>query len=285
MKYAASALLAFGISMLILGCGATSIAPSGSATTISAPGSAGTGQGGGSGASQTGTVISKIQTPIGNWRSWGQAPPSYTDCAAPCSQSTWSQTYGIQSPAKSGNATEFSLNPNIPYADVLFGAGLIGQNSPQMPDSSHTLLPTLHNFTYDADFYVENSAITQALEFDVEMHMNSVGMTWGTMCNHLQDGKWDIWDNVNKHWVSAGVPCEYKNGWNHITIQLQRGSGNTLLYQSIALNGTVYTLNKTYPPGTAPSNWYGLDLNYQMDSNSAGAPLTTYVDNLTLTYW
>ena len=221
----------------------------------------------------------------GNWRSWGQAPPDFTDCAAPCSESVWSQTFGITSPALSGNATLFSLVPNMPYADVLFSAGLIGQNSPQIPDYSESILPTLHNFVYDADFYVTDASVTQALEFDVVLNMSGIGMNWGTMCNFRGDGNWDIWDNVNGKWVSAGVPCKFVNGWNHVTITVQRESDNTLLYQSIGLDGAVYTLNKTYPPGTAPSTWYGLNLNYQMDSSFSGAPVTTYVDNLTMTYW
>ena len=193
--------------------------------------------------------------------------------------------YGVTSPSKSGNATQFSLGGTTPYADALFSAQLLGQNSPQTPDKNHTLLPSIHNFIYDTEFYVTDASITQVLEFDISMYMNGVSMIFGHQCNYLGDGDWDIWDNVHAKWVSAGVPCEFVNGWNHLTIQVQRESDNTLLYQSITLNGVTYPLNISYAPSTAPSNWWGVTANYQMDGNHDQAPNTTYLDDFTVTYW
>ena len=193
--------------------------------------------------------------------------------------------HDIAFPSLSGNSTQFNLGGTTSYGDALFAAKLIGQDSLQLPDTNHTLLPTLHNFTYDTYFYVTDASITQALEFDISMYMNGVGMIWGHQCNNLGDGDWDIWDNVNNAWVSAGVPCQFVNGWNHVTIQAHRESDNTLLYESIELNGTTYALNKTYPPGVASSGWWGITANYQMDGNSTQSANTTYLDNFNFTYW
>ena len=179
----------------------------------------------------------------------------------------------------------FELNPASPYADALFSAQLIGQNSPQLNDASHVLLPTIHNFIYDSYFYVTKDSITQVLEFDISMYMNGAGMVWGTQCNHLGDGDWDIWDNVSNLWKSAGVPCQFVNGWNHVTLNMQRGSDNSMTYQSISLNGTTYTLNKTSAPGVADQSWWGVTANFQMDSNASFTANTTYVDNFSVTYW
>jgi len=192
---------------------------------------------------------------------------------------------GITSPSLGGNATRFDLGGTSPYGDALFAAELIGQDSPQLPDSDHSLLPTLHNFVYDSYFYVTDASVSQALEFDVVMFMNGVDMTWGTQCNHLGDEDWDIWDNTEMKWVSADVPCNFVNGWNHVTLHMQRNAGNTLLYQSIELNGTTYNLNITDAPGSAPAAWWGVAANYQMDGNYKQSPNTTYVDNFTFTYW
>jgi hypothetical protein len=52
-----------------------------------------------------------------------------------------------------------------------------------------------------------------------------------------------------------------------VTIQAQRGSDNSLLYESIELNGTPYAIKKTFPPGVCSSNWWGMTVNYQMDGN------------------
>ncbi|HLJ77571.1 MAG TPA: hypothetical protein VKT75_09165, partial [Acidobacteriaceae bacterium] len=72
------------------------------------------------------------------------------------------------------------MTPNMPYADVLFTASLIGQNA-QIDDADHTLLPSMHHFTYDADFYVDDPSVTSGLEFDVALWMdNNGGMTFGT---------------------------------------------------------------------------------------------------------
>ena len=76
------------------------------------------------------TVISNIQTFSGNWRSWIQLPPYYADCLTPCSGSSIEEIFGVADPSLSGNATMFELNPASSYADALFSAQLIGQNSP-----------------------------------------------------------------------------------------------------------------------------------------------------------
>jgi hypothetical protein len=73
-------------------------------------------------------------------------------------------------------------------------------------DRNHTILPTLHNFTYDADFYVTNAKITQVLEFDINMYMNAVGMIWGTQCRVTGGHEWDIWDNANANGCPLASP-------------------------------------------------------------------------------
>jgi hypothetical protein len=297
--------MALIVSGLVAGCGSanstsstqaasSSSSSSASGTTGVSGGSGGSGTNGASGnggsggsgsGTSSGTTISDIQIASENWQSWGQLPPSYADCAAPCSGISWAINYGISSPSLSGTATKFSITPKMAYADVLFSAQLIGQNSSQIPDASHTLLPTLHNYVYSTDFYVTDAGVTQALEFDISTYMNGVGMIWGHECNYLGDGNWDVWDNVNSKWVSAGVPCRLINGWNHVTIQAQRGSDNSLLYESIEVNGTTSAINKTFPPGGCSPSWWGMTINYQMDGNVSQSANATYLDNLTLVYY
>jgi hypothetical protein len=231
----------------------------------------------------SGSKLSNLQTDQG-WESWGQLPPVYADCS-PCTGLTWSMLQGIRSPSKSGNATKFSTSGTTPYGVVLWVDPVIGQFSTHnLPDANHTLIPTLHNFTYDTDFYVTNVAVTQVLEFDVSMYMNGIGMFFGTQCNHLGGGEWDVLNNVTQKWAPTAAPCRFVNGWNHLTLQLQRKSDNSLLYQSITLNGVTYNINQTYAPFTVPSSWYGITLNYQMDGDYKQSPNTTYLDNLSLTY-
>ena len=223
----------------------------------------------------------------GGWKSWGELPPGYGICNYPCPGVSWWMKQGIKSPSLSGDATEFYIGGSKPYADVLFSNPLIGQGSTQgLPDTSHTLLPTLHNFTYDVYFYPTNIGVTQVLEFDISMYFDSLGLIWGNQCNILGGHVWDVWDNVSHSWVSTGVPCNpVNNAWNHLTIQVQRESDNWLLFQSITLNGQVHNINRYYAPGKAPSNWWGITVNYQMDGNYHESAYTTYLDNFTFTYW
>jgi hypothetical protein len=238
-------------------------------------------RGGGGG----GKVLSHLQASRG-WNSWGELPPNYNICSAPCPGVTWSMTQGIKSPSLSGDSTRFNIGGTKPYSDVLWSNPLIGQGSTQgLPDSHHTLLPTLHNFTYDAYFYPTNLGVTQVLEFDISMYFDGLGLIWGNQCRITGGNEWDIWDNVHQHWVPTGVACHpVSNSWNHVTIQVQREADNSLLFQSITLNGKNSPINRHYAPGSAPGNWWGITVNYQMDGDHKQSAYTTFLDNFSFTY-
>lgn len=233
----------------------------------------------------SGKVMSAIQGATG-WNQWGELPPKDATCDAPCGgHVSFSMGQHEKSITLSGNGTKFNISGNTPYADVLFSNPIMGQRSTLIPDNSHALIPTLHNFTYTADVYVTDASITQSLEFDINMYLDSDGMEWGTQCNHLGDGDWDIWNNVEAHWISTGRPCTMHNGWNHIVLQVQRQSGNVLLYQTITMNGTTYNINTTEKPFGVPSQWYGMTVNFQMDGDYKMHSNSAYLDNFNVTYW
>lgn len=231
-----------------------------------------------------GKVISAIQGASG-WGQWGELPPVYNVCN-PCSGVTFSMAQHQGNISLSGNATKFTMGGNTPYADALFYNPIMGQNSTILPDTAHTLVPSLHNFTYDTYFYVTNLSITQSLEFDINSYPGGgVGMQFGTQCDHLGSGDWDIWNNVEAKWVPTGAPCNMvNNGWNHVTIQVQRQANNDLLYQTITMNGVTYNINQTMAPFQVPSSWYGMTVNFQMDGNYNQAANTVYLDNFNVTY-
>ncbi len=108
-------------------------------------------------------------------------------------------------------------------------------------------------------------------------------MIWGTQCSQRGNKSWVIYDNVNGKWVSARLPCKIVDGWNHVTIHVQRKSDIALVYQSIDLDGTNYALNISYPPGKASAHRWGVTVYYQMDGNSGPDKNTTYLDNFSLT--
>jgi hypothetical protein len=224
----------------------------------------------------------------GGWNGYAQQPPAYGDCAT-CTPAgpgtTWAMYQGVKSPSLSGSSTQFNIGGKMVYTDVLWNNHLIGDFSSQgLPDSNHTLVPTLHTFTYDVYFYGNNLGASQALEFDINQFFNNLGFTWGHECRIAGGNEWDIWDNANYKWTPTGIACNpIENGWNHLTIVGSRTSNNQLLYRSITFNGVTHVLNWTLPPFPAPG-WYGITINYQMDGNYKQSPYTVWVDKLNFTY-
>jgi major membrane immunogen (membrane-anchored lipoprotein) len=220
------------------------------------------------------------------WTGYGQLPPYYQDCSSCGSAVTWSSNQGVSSPAQDGKSMQFTIGGTTPYADVLWNNHLIGDFSSQgLPDTSHTLVPTLHNFTYDVYFYGTNLQTAQALEFDINQFFNNLGFTWGHECRTGGGNEWDVWNNQAGKWVPTGIPCNpINNSWNHLIIQVQRTSDNQLLYQSITLNGVTNTLNQYYGPFSAVG-WYGVTVNYQLDGNSTQQGYTTFLDKFNFTYY
>ena len=236
-------------------------------------------------AANPGRSFTNLQQSAG-WTGYGLTPPSYNTCQPTgCDGITYAMAQGINSPSMSGDATQFTIGGTTVYADILFNNHLIGDFSSQgLPDSNHSLVPTYHSFTYDVYFYGDNLALSQALEFDINQFFNNQGFIWGHECRIAGGHEWDIWDNINQHWVPTGIACNPVSGqWNHLTIQVERTSDNQLLFQSITLNGDTATVNQYYNPGTT-DGWYGITINYQMDGNYQQAPYSIYLDNLTFTY-
>lgn len=235
--------------------------------------------------SNGGGTFSELQH-SGGWSEAGQRAPTFINCSpSPCDNITFSMTQNIKSPSMSGEATQYSLGGSQGYGDGFWNNHLIGDGSSQgMPDTNHTIVPTLHNFTYDVYFWADDINLSQAVEFDINQFFNNQGYIWGHECRVAGGNEWDIWDNINARWVPTGVGCyPNSNAWNHLTLQVQRTSNNQLLFQSITLNGQTSTINQYYSPGSAPG-WYGVTVNYQEDGNSKQSPYSVYLDELTFTY-
>ncbi len=259
------------------GCGGAKTTP----VTITV----GSGGGGGGGTGSGGKSFSELQHSHG-WGQYGQRAPTFVDCSpSPCDNIVFSMAQGVKSPSLSGEATEIYLGGSEPYGDGLWNNHLIGDLSSQgLPDSNHSIVPTLHNFTYDVYFWGSNLGVAQALEFDLNQFFDNMGFIWGHECRVAGGNEWDIWDNVSQHWVPTGVSCyPVNNAWNHLTLEVERTSNNELLYKSITLNGKTANLNQYYKAGSAPG-WYGVTVNYQQDGNSKQTPFSVYLDKLTFTY-
>jgi major membrane immunogen (membrane-anchored lipoprotein) len=240
----------------------------------------------GGGGSTSGVFTNLHQEP--GWNGYALLPSAYNICNS-CKPSgpeaTWAMTQNISSPSLSGNATRMDLGGETVYSDILWNNHLIGNFSTQgMPDYNQTIVPNLHNFTYDVYFYIEDLGASQALEFDINQFVGGYSYIWGHECRIGGGNEWDIWDNPGQKWHVTGVPCNpVANSWNHLVLQVQRTSDNHLLFQSITLNGVTSTLNYYENPTT--TTWYGVTINYQQDGDSKQAPYSVWLDELNFSYW
>jgi len=223
-----------------------------------------------------------------SWTGYALLPPLYNICpscvpAGP--QTTWAMTRGVSSPTISGNSARMDVGGQTVYSDVLWNNHLIGDFSSQgLPDTDHSIIPNVHNFTYDVYFYATDISASQALEFDINQFVNGQSFIWGHECRIAGGNEWDIWDNPGQKWHPTGIPCNpLNNSWNHLVIQAQRTSDNHLLFQSISLNGQTATLN--YGASPTPTTWYGITINYQQDGNYKQQPYSIWLDKVTFTYW
>ena len=227
----------------------------------------------------SGNTLTNVQARAG-WRGWGELAPAYDICTDCQPEVTWSMT-------QTGGATTFNIGGAKPYSDVLWSYPMVGPASVlNLPDKNKTLVPNTRNFIYDAYFFSSTIGAAQVLEFDVSQYFGGKSFIYGSQCRIAGGHAWDIWDNVNRHWVSAGIPCNpVNNDWNHVIVRFQRTSDNKVHYQSITLNGVTHDIDRTFAPYTAPSDWYGITIKFQMDGNYKQTPYAVKVDKMNLTYW
>jgi hypothetical protein len=222
------------------------------------------------------------------WKAYGEYAPKYNICKSCGGGVTYAIDYGHSSPSLSGSSTKFSLGGTTPYSDALFVKPAIG-NMPNdvIDDSNKKIVNTIHDMVYDVYFWGGDLSVSQVLEFDVSMFFNGHSLIFGTQCRIAGGHAWDIWNSSTKHWVSANVSCNPKSqAWNHVQVQFHRSStGNKLTYKSITLNGKTVTINRTFDPATAPSDWWGITLNFQMDGNKYQKDYSIYLDKMNFKYW
>ncbi|MDP9161906.1 MAG: hypothetical protein M3O09_16975 [Acidobacteriota bacterium] len=245
----------------------------------------GGGGGGGGTPPPQGKTFYELQRNGGQWQGFGMLKPNYMPCTNCWGPVTWWMGTGVSSPSRSGNSTKTSIAGNQPYNDAFWNNHLIGDFSTQgLPDTNHTLAPSLHDFTYDVWFFAPNVGAAEALEFDINQFVNGQAFIWGHECRVAGGHQWDIWDNVHQHWTPTGIPCNPNpNAWNHLVIHSQRTTDNHLLFKSITLNGQTSTLNRYDSP--IPTTWYGITINYQIDGNSWQQPYDVWLDDLNFTYF
>ena len=197
-------------------------------------------------------------------------------CAGSCSGTplaVFAMAQGIASPSLSGSSAKFQLLAGTqPFGGVLWFKALGAHNN-----ATH--------FIYDLNFYVDNPAAAQALEFNVTQSAGGNRYNFSTQCDLAGAHAWRVWDPVGLKWVASAVTCTQPaaNTWNHLVWEFERQSGGNVIFTAVTVNGKRGVVNLSMPH-TADSN-NGLDIAYQSDANSAGTPYSVWLDKVSLTFW
>jgi hypothetical protein len=235
------------------------------------------------------TVLANLQQK-GGWQGYALLRADNYSICSTCvpagPEATWEMVRDVSSPSLSGSATQFDIGGSTIFSDILWNNHLIGDLSSQgVKDSTRTLVPSLHNFVYEAYFFGSDLSLSQALEFDINQFFNGKSFIWGHECRVAGGHEWDTWDNVNNHWIKTGIPCNPKeNEWNHVVIEVQRTDDDRLLFKSITVND-VKSATTRYDSPTMRKDWYGVTINYQQDGNRDQAPYSIWLDKVNFSYW
>lgn len=248
---------------LLAGCGGKT--NSAATTTVNGAPSPGATPTPGSGTPSNAQLVPDIQKLTG-WQT----------CVLSCAGSPaamFSLTQGVATPSLSGSSARFALLAGTqPFGAVLWFNALGAHNS-----ATH--------FMFDLNFYVDNPAAAQALEFYVTQSSGGSRYNFGTQCDLAGAHAWRMWDDVGKRWVASAASCGQPaaNTWNHLVLEFERQTGGNLLWSAVTVNGQRSLVNLSMQH-TADSN-SGLDVAYQSDANSAGTPYSVWLDKVNLFYW
>jgi hypothetical protein len=177
----------------------------------------------------------------------------------------------VSTPSLDGTSGKFYLGPKGQYNNCLWPI-LLGSST------------TATHFTLDTHYQLSNPSVAQGVEFSSNKHIGTQWYKFSVQCSYNK-GVFSVWDTAGGKWSATSIPCKRPKlgSWDHLTVNTQI-SGGKAVFLSLTLNGTIYTINKSFYPTPKPSS-YSYGVHFQMDGNQAGNSYYAYLDNLQYTVW
>jgi hypothetical protein len=202
---------------------------------------------------------------------------NWSSCSSSCAgeagtNAVYSMESGIASPSLSGSAIKFNITGGTPWADALWWKQVGGNDA-------------ITHFVYEMSYYLANVPAAQALEFNVNQNAGGWRYEYATQCDIRGAGVWRIWDHTAMHWVATSAPCPAPaaNAWNKLSWEFARTADHKVVWVAVTLNGQRSVINQSFDAFTASGS--GIDVAFQMDSDSGPTPWSVWVDSISLSEW
>jgi hypothetical protein len=212
-----------------------------------------------------------VYTNIDQRGGWGYC--NTLGCSGGSGNGTYWMAQNQSAPSLDGNSMEI-YNDGI-WSDALWWQKM-GKNN------------TATNFLWDFYAQVDNASVgaVQALEYDAFQFIGGYNYMMGTQCN-VAAKVWDVWDELNGHWIHTSIPCTKfdPNVWHHIQLYTTRDpNSHNYTFVTLVVDGTSYSINRTY---SALYLGWGDDVGvqYQLDVNATGTGYHEWIDSSKLTIW
>lgn len=187
----------------------------------------------------------------------------------------YSDTLGIATPSEDGSSTEFSIAATVPFTNGYF----YQQHTP--------IANQITALTYEFDLYISAGAETlpQAIEFECQQIL--AGWVYNFSWQALYPGnQWRIFDYGLKQWDASGLTLTRftPNTWHHIVAEYHNDTTNHLvIHDALTVDGVRMPVNITHNAFFAGSRDQFTNA-VQLDSNSAAAPYSVFIDMMKITY-
>lgn len=187
----------------------------------------------------------------------------------------YSDTLGIGTPSEDGSSTQFSIAATVPFTNGYF----YQQHTP--------VTNPMTALKYEFDLYIPagSETLPQAVEFECQQILD--GWVYNFSWQALYPGnQWRIFDYGLKRWDSTGLTLTRftPNTWHHIVAEYHNDTTNHLvIHDALTVDGVRMPVNITHNAFLSGSHNQFTNA-VQLDSNSAAAPYSVYVDNMKITY-
>jgi hypothetical protein len=189
---------------------------------------------------------------------------------------SYSDTLGIAAPSEDGSATQFSIAASVPFTNGYFY-------------QQHTPVTTpITALTYAFDLYIPQGSqnLPQAIEFECQQILGGYvyNFSWQAL---YSSNTWRIFDYGTSQWNATGIALtRFTPGtWHHIVAEYHNDTtAHTVIHDALTVDGVRTPVNITHNAffsGAANNQFTNA---FQLDSNSAAAPYSVYVDQMSITY-